>query len=121
MEPSKSPWARLALAVAITAIVVVVVRDRMEAGESQAWERLAQARVAGFGIENLEDLRQEVAGTSAEPWVAFHLAMQFYDSGTDYDRARQVAEAAIESFPDHATAPLLVRLVDAVKSYQSGS
>lgn len=121
MDLIKTPWARLCLAIAVSAIVVVVVKDRLRAGEESAWERFAEARISGFTADNLENARREVEGTSAEPWVAYQLAMLLYGDGADMDRARQVATAALESQPGHATAPMLSRLILAIDSYSGGT
>jgi hypothetical protein len=117
VDALKTPWARLGLVISVTAILVIVVRDRLEASETTAWDQLAAARMDGFTAEELEGVWREVGGSSAEPWAAFHLAMTLYDEGTDLDRARQVADSTMKSFPDHATAPMLGRLIEALDSY----
>ena len=121
MDSLKSPLARMGLAVAVTAILVVVVRDRLEASDLAGWDRLAEARSGGFTVEKLEKAWIEADGTSAEPWAAYQLAMLLYDEGTDMDRAKQVADAALRAFPDHPIAPMLDSLLQALDSYEKGA
>jgi len=117
----KSPLARIGLAIAVTAILVVIVRDRLDARDLSGWETLAAARVDGLTAEELEQVWIEVDGTSAEPWAGYYLAMQLYTDGTDLDRAHQVADSTIRAFPGHAVAPMLDDLLAALDSYSPGA
>jgi hypothetical protein len=113
---------KVVIAVTVLAIVVVVIQSRRGEAEQQAWGHFATARAAsdnGPTVESLETARDQVRGSSAEPWVDYQLALKLYDAGgmDNFERARQVAQEALDRNPDHATADLLRNLVEALDTY----
>lgn len=119
MQDRQKIMTRALLALAVAGILIVVVRHQLQAGENAAWANLAKARSAGFTVDALENARDQVRGSDAEPWCAFYLATELYSSDTDLDRAEQVAQETLERFGDHATAPMFQDLLDALASYRS--
>ena len=113
------PLFKTGLAVVAVSAVVIVWLAYDSAANEQAWTHLAKARAQDMSIESLEAARADAAGSSAEPWIAYHLAMQLWDGGEPEQlaKAREVATNSIAVFPDHATTPYLEELVKALDTY----
>jgi hypothetical protein len=119
MKSPMHPMLKVVIAVTVVAIAVVVIQSRKGVAEQQAWGHYAEARAAGLTLESLETARDQVRGSTAEPWVDYQLALKYYDAGgaENFERARQVAQEAIDRHPKHATAETLRGLVTALESY----
>jgi len=119
MKSPMNPMLKVVIAVTVLAVVVVVIQSRRGAAEQQAWGHYAAARADGLSVEALETARDQVRGSSAEPWVDYSLALKLYDTGgaENFERARQVAQEAIDRHPDHTTTELLRGLVRALESF----
>jgi len=113
------PLVKSSLAVVAVATVVIIWMAYSAAAREQAWAQLAEARAAGMTVEALEAARADASGTEAEPWIAYHLAMQLWREGGSEQlaQARKVASSTVASYPDHATAPFLEKLVATVDTY----
>lgn len=118
-----SIWIKAAIAVAAVAIIVVVFTAQRAASREAAWSQLAAARAGNFSVEALEDAREAAKGTDAEPWIVYRLTYSLYLEGTpaDLERARQVASAAVQDYPDHALTPMLQDMLEKIGSFQTGS
>jgi len=117
MEAMNTPWVRVAAAVLVLSAIFLFFDERSSNVENEAWAAVSSAREPEFTADSLEDVRQQVEGTSAEPWASFYLAMLLYEENTDLDRARQIASASVASHPDHATAEMMSQLIDALDTY----
>ncbi len=113
-------WIRLAIVVAVAAVIIVAIQEMRAGSEMSAWDDLAEARVGEDSVAALESAREAADGTSAEPWAAFDLTMALYREGTpaDLQRAAQVARAVVDEHPDHAVAGLLRDVLPALESYR---
>ena len=109
---------KVLLGLAIVAVVLVIVQEQRSASQAAGWDALATAERAGSTVEAFETASQAARGTDAEPWVDFLLARRLYDAGTkeQLERARQVAQQALDRDPDGAAASYLSRLIAAVDS-----
>jgi tetratricopeptide (TPR) repeat protein len=109
---------KILIIVALAAVVIVVVQEQRAAAREAGWEALAAASNAGNTIESLESAAQATKDTAAEPWAAFQLARKLYDQGgtAQFERARLVAQQALDRYPDHAAAAHLARIIAAVDS-----
>jgi len=119
MQDNQKMMTRALLAFAVIGVLFVVIQHQMQASENAAWASLATARASGFTIDALEDARDEVRGSGAEPWCSYYLATELYSSGDDLDRAEQVARETLDQYGDHATAPMFQDLLDALASYRT--
>ena len=119
MKSPMHPMLKVLVAVTVVAIAVVVIQSQRTVAEQQAWGRFAEAREQGLSVESLETARDQVRGTSAEPWVDYQLALKLYDTGgtENFERARQVAQEAIDRHSGHATSELLRKLIVALESF----
>jgi hypothetical protein len=116
---NKIPLAlKVLLGLAIVAVVVVVLMEQRASSHEAGWEALSTAQRAGDTVESLETAAQAARGTDAEPWVDFLLARRLYDAGgkEQLDRARSVAQQALDRHPDSAAAAHLSRVIAAVDS-----
>jgi hypothetical protein len=108
------------LATGAAVIGVVVYHQFFKTGDDRSWEALGSASRTDT-VEALEAARDQVSGGPAKPWIEYELAMRLYDLGgrENFDRARQVAQGALDAHPTHATAPWLRELIAAMSSYDS--
>ena len=116
---NKIPLAlKVLLGLAIVAVVVVVLLEQRASSHEAGWDALSVAQRAGGTVESLETASQAARGTDAEPWVDFLLARRLYDAGgkDQLDRARSVAQQALDRHPDSAAAAHLTRVIAAVDS-----
>jgi len=113
------PWIKIGIAVAVLAVVGVIVVSQRQQADEAGWAELAAARQEG-SVEALEDARETARGTSAEPWINFHLTMALYEAGgsSDLQRAIQVAEESISDHPDHVATGFLRNQLPALESYR---
>jgi hypothetical protein len=113
------PVLKVMIAATVIIITVVVIQSRRGSAEEQAWGHYAAARAQGLTVEALETARDQVRGTTAEPWVDYQLALKLYDTGgrENFERSRQVAQEALDRHPDHAAAELLRTLIDALETF----
>jgi|SRR5678815_3257809 hypothetical protein len=114
-----SPLIRaILLATGIAIIGVVVYQQFFQTSDDQSWETLGVATKAD-SIQALEAARDQAAGGPAKPWIDYELAMRLYDLGgkENFERSRQVAQAALDAHPTHATAPWLKQLIAAIGTY----
>lgn len=111
---------KIIIIVALAAVAIVVVQQQRAAAREAGWEALAAAANAGGTVEALESAAQAAKDTAAEPWVAFLLARKLYDDGgaPQLERARLVAQQALDRYPEHAAAAHLARIIAAVDSMQ---
>ena len=115
-----SPLIRgILLATGAAIIAVVVYTQFFKASDDQAWETLGVA-VRSDSIQALEAARDQTSGGPAKPWIDYELAMRLYDLGgkENFERSRQVAQAALDAHPTHATAPWLKQLISALDTYE---
>lgn len=114
------PLVKSSLAIVVVSTVVIIYMAYSGAAREEAWAHLAEARSQGMTVEALETARADAAGTDAEPWIAYHLAMQLWEEGDDgkLSKAREVASQSVADFPDHPTTPYLVDLVAALDTYK---
>jgi hypothetical protein len=115
-----SPLLRLTLVAAAVTLVAVVALHFSQSGAQSAWETLAAAHDPSPTVESLEAARDRAASTPAGPWIDYQLAVALFDRGHsgDLERAVQIAREALAGHPDHAVAPPLQRLLEAVESYR---
>ncbi len=109
---------KILIGIAVVAVAIVVIQQQRAASEQNAWEALAKALQAGSTVEALEAASQATKDSAAEPWTAFFLARKLYDSGetAQFERARLVAQQALDRYPEHAAAAHLARIIAAVDS-----
>ena len=115
-----SPLIRgILLATGAAIIAVVVYQQFFKTSDDQAWETLGVA-VNANSIQALEAARDQTSGGPAKPWIDYELAMRLYDLGgkENFERSRQVAQAALDAHPSHPTAPWLKELITALGTYQ---
>jgi hypothetical protein len=115
------PVFKVLLVAAALAIVVVVVRHQGQADEQSGWAQYGTAEAQGLTVEALEAAREQTRDTSAEPWIAYQLAIKLYAAGgrTNFDRSKQIAQEALGKYPDHPSASHLRRLIEVVDSYST--
>ena len=113
-------WIQAAVGLAVLAIIFVLISETRAAGERDAWAAVALARFEEDPIPAMESAREAAAGTPAEPWASYELAMMLYDEGgaSELQRAAQVAESTIAEHPNHAVTGLLQKLLGALKTYE---
>ena len=117
---NKIPLAlKVILGVAIAAVSVVVLSEQRASSQAAGWDALAAAETAGGSPEALETASQGARGTAAEPWVEFLLARSLYDAGgkDQLERARLVAQQALDRHPEGEVAGYLRQLVTAIDSF----
>jgi hypothetical protein len=108
------------LATGAAVVGVVVYHQFFKTGDDRSWEALGSATRSDT-VQALEAARDQVSGGPAKPWIEYELAMRLYDLGgrENFDRARQVAQSAVDAHPTHVTAPWLRELITAMSSYES--
>jgi hypothetical protein len=117
---NKIPLAlKVILGVAIAAVIIVVLSQQRAASQAAGWDALAAAERAGGSPEALESASQAAHGTDAEPWVELLLARSLYDAGgkDQLERARLVAQQALDRHPEGEVAGYLRQLVAAIDSF----
>ena len=109
---------KVILGVAVVAVLVVLFAQHRASSQAAGWEALGTAERAGNTLEALETASQAARGTAAEAWVDFLLARRLYDEGgaAKLERARQIAQQALDRHPDEAVAAYLSRLIAATES-----
>lgn len=114
-------WTKYAVAAAVVAVAIVIVRSMRERADEAAWAVLAEPEVQQGSVEALEDARERVRGTDAEAPVTYLLAHRLYELGGEqnFERARQVAREALEAQPDHPMAGDFRALLDAIDSFRT--
>jgi hypothetical protein len=115
-----SPLIRgILLATCVAIVGVVVYHQFFKTSADQSWESLGVALKAD-SIQALEAAKDQAAGGPAAPWIDYELAMRLYDLGgrENFERSRQVAQAAIDDHPAHVTAPWLRQLIAALDTYE---
>ena len=118
-----SPLIRAVLLATCAAIVgVVVYQQFFRTGDDQSWESLGVA-AHSQSVQALEAARDQTSGGPAKPWIEYQLAMRLYDLGgrENFERSRQVAQAALDAHPAHATSPWLRRLIAAIGTYEQAA
>lgn len=113
------PAIKLLVAGAVIAIVIVIFQSQRQEDEQSGWIQYGTAEAQSLDVAALEAARDQTHGTSAEPWVAYQLALKLWEAGgrTNLDRSRQIAQEALDRFPDHPAAARFRRLVEVVESY----
>ena len=114
----------IVLGLAIASVIAVVFFQQRESSQAAGWDALATAERAGATPEALETASQSARGTPAEAWVDFLLARKLFDAGgkDQLERARLIAQQALDRHPDAQVASCLSHLVAAIDSYaQLGS
>jgi len=109
---------RYLIVAAVVAIVVLVVQEQRAASRAAGWAALSKAMAAGNTPAALETALQSAKDTPAEPWITLQLGRSLYDAGgrENLERARGLAQQAIEHFPNHAARPELDRVLAAAES-----
>lgn len=120
MKSPMHPMLKVLLAMTVLAVVIVVIQSQGQDAETDAWGHLAAARAQGLTVEALETARDQVRGSSAEPWLDCQLAVKLYEAGgaESFERARQVAQEAIDRHPEHVTSERLRNLIAAIASFE---
>ncbi|MEO8453102.1 MAG: hypothetical protein ABI647_25150 [Gemmatimonadota bacterium] len=113
------PLFKALIVAAVIAIAIVVFRSQSQADEQSGWAQYGAAEAQGLTVESLESARDQTRGTTAEPWIAYQLAVKLYESGGpgNFDRSKQVAQEALSAFPEHPIAERLRHLIAVVGSY----
>ncbi|HEX5010269.1 MAG TPA: hypothetical protein VFY71_07700 [Planctomycetota bacterium] len=117
---NKMPWAlKIILGVAAAAVIIVVVTEQRAVSQAAGWDALSAAEAAGGSPESLQTASQAAHGTDAEPWVELLLARSLYDAGgkDQLERARLVAQQALDRHPEGEVAGYLRQLVAAIDSF----
>jgi len=116
-------WIRTITAVAVIAIALVIFFEYRESKQTDAWNRLGNALGQANPVEALEVAREASVGTEAEPWIALDLTLALYEEGTldDLQRAAQVAQATVKTYPDHPVSKLLSDALPALMSYAAAA
>src|SRR5262245_13012144 len=118
-----SPMIRGILVAACIAIVGVVVYEQFfRTSADQSWESLGVAMKAD-SIQALEAAKDQASGGPAAPWIDYELAMRLYDLGgrENFERSKQVAQAAVADHPEHVTAGWLRQLIAAIETYEGAA
>ncbi len=113
-------WGKVAIAAALAAIVVVIVRTKAAQAEEEAWALLAHPDYKLNTVASLESIRDRAEGSSVEPWVSYQLAAKLFEDGGEenFARAEQVSQETLDRHPDHAVSPLLRQLLESISSYE---
>jgi len=113
------PLFKILLVAAVLAIVVVVFQSQRQDENQSGWAQYGAAVTQGLTLEALESARDQTRGTSAEPWVAYQLAVKLYESGSraNLDRSKQLTQDTLGQFPAHPSVPWLRRLLAVTDSY----
>jgi hypothetical protein len=113
------PALKALIAVTVIAIIIVVYRSQSQADEQSGWAQYGAAEAKGMSVEALESARDQAKGTSAEPWIAYELAMKLCTTGghSNLDRSKQIAQETLSNYPDHPVAEWLKKLVAVADSF----
>jgi cytochrome c-type biogenesis protein CcmH/NrfG len=110
---------RFVIGAAIIAVVVLLVQAHRDAANAAGWDALTTADRASDTPEALQSALEAARDTPAEPWIAFQLAERLYAQGgrENMDRAKSVAQSALDRFADHPVAPSLKRVIESADSF----
>ncbi len=113
------PLFKVLIVAAVLAIIAVIYQSQQQADDQSGWSQYGVAEAQGFTVEALEAAQDQTHGTSAEPWIAYQLAVKLYESGgrANLDRSLQLAKETLRMFPDHPIAERLRNLIQMTDSY----